>query len=454
MGADNPIDDVAPTAETLATIMYTSGTTGMPKGVMLTHMNVIACITGVVHSLFYLNENDVLLSYLPLAHILERVAEMAFFQHGAAIGFFQGDIRELANDIKTLRPTLLPAVPRVLDRFYERLTNHIETLGPISKFMFEKAIAAKREAIKTGGTTPIWDVLVFSKTKDFVGGRLRGMLSGGAPLSGKVQEFLRIAFDCPIIQGYGLTETCAGGSIQIPHDNSFGHIGPPIASCEIKVVSVPEMNYFADGNPPSGEICIRGPNVSIGYYKDEEKTKEVFDEDGWFHTGDIGSWNPNGTLTIKDRLKNIFKLSQGEYVAAENLEIKMGVSQYVARLWVYGDSFKAVLVGVVVANVEALKTWARENQIDHSDIDTLIADKRVNALILKDLENTAKSAKLKGFEFIKAVHVVAQDFDTFGGTTPTLKLKRNVLKEHYQKEIDEMYEELDRKEAAKKKETK
>jgi long-chain acyl-CoA synthetase len=450
LGNEHPVDDVPPSADTLATIMYTSGTTGMPKGVMLTHMNIIACITGVVHSLFWLNENDSLLSYLPLAHILERVAEMAFFQHGGAIGFFQGDIRELASDIKALKPTLLPAVPRVLDRFYERITNTLAEAGPIKKFLFESAYNAKKEALKTGGTTPIWDLLVFNKLKDFVGGRLRGMLSGGAPLSPKVHEFLRIAFDCPIVQGYGLTETCAGGTIQLPYDVSFGHIGPPIACCEIKLVSVPEMNYNNTDNPPAGEICIRGPNVSCGYYKDPEKTAEVFDEDGWFHTGDIGIWNENGTLSIKDRLKNIFKLSQGEYVAAENLENKMGTSKYVARLWVYGDSYKPVLVGVAVVNVESIKAWARENNVPE-DMETLLVDKRVNELVLKDLEQAGKAAKLKGFEFVKAVHLVDKDFDTIGATTPTLKLKRNVLKEHFQKQIDAMYEELEKKEAEKKK---
>ncbi|KAL0482101.1 long-chain acyl-CoA synthetase [Acrasis kona] len=438
LGQANPVPDVPPTPETLATIMYTSGTTGMPKGVMLSHMNIIACITGVLHQLFEITNTDVLLSYLPLAHILERVAEMAFFQSGAAIGFFQGDVRKLVDDMKSLL-TNSTARCSSLNAIFLQATG-------LKKFLIERAVAAKKQSIVNNTTTPIWDRLVFNKVKESTGGRLRGVLSGGAPLSSTVQDFLRVVLGCPIVQGYGLTETTAGGTVQLFYANKSGNIGPPIGCCEIKLESVPEMNYSADADPPSGEICIRGPNVSSGYFKDPEKTAEVFDQDGWFHTGDIGMWNKDGTLTITDRLKNIFKLSQGEYVAAENLENKMGSSPWVARLWVYGDSFKAVLVGVVVVNLDTLRQWAKENQIDDSDVNALIADGKVNQLVMQDLTTSAKNANLKGFEFIKAVHLVSQDFDSFGGTTPTMKLKRNVLKEHFQPDIDRMYNSLEQKE--------
>lgn len=202
------------------------------------------------------------------------------------------------------------------------------------------------------------------------------------------------------------------------------------------------MKYFNTDDPPTGEICIRGLCVFNGYYKDPERTKEVIDEDGWFYTGDIGKWNKNGTLSIIDRIKNIFKLSQGEYIAVEKLETIMGTSKYVARLWIYGDSFKDALVAVVVVNPESVTTWARENGIP-GDIKTLVKDKRVNEMILKDLEKVAKEEQLQGFEFVKVIHLISEEFESIGATTPTLKLKRSILLQHFKKEIEEMYDKLE-----------
>jgi long-chain acyl-CoA synthetase len=304
-------EDVIPEASSLATIMYTSGTTGTPKGVMLTHTNVIAAISGVSHTLLSVTDQDVLISYLPLAHILERVAELLFFQQGAAIGYTQGILKELLDDIQALRPTYFPAVPRVLDRFYERITNQVASGSSFKKWLFNKAMESKRKTIGTNKKPSLAEKIVIGKMKKILGGRVRGMLSGGAPLNPKVHEFLRCAFDCSIVQGYGLTETAAASTIGVPEDLSLAQIGPPLACCEIKLISVPEMNYLTTNEEPSGEIMIRGPNVSIGYYKEPEKTAEVFDKDGWFHTGDVGKFNHNGTLSVIDRVKNIFKLSQG-----------------------------------------------------------------------------------------------------------------------------------------------
>jgi len=442
IGKKNPVPHTPPTPTDLATIMYTSGTTGTPKGVMLTHYNVVGAMSGVAGNFFQISEEDVLISYLPLAHILERVAELMFLQMGASIGFWQGNVLLLPDDLLVLQPTMMPAVPRVLDRFYDKVKAAIDSGSWLKRTLFQKAYAAKKYAQENGKTTSVWDAIVFKKVKARLGGRVRGMLSGGAPLRPEVHEFLRVAFDCPIIQGYGLTETCAAGTIQLPTDFTTRHIGPPLSCNEIKLESVPEMNYMADGNPPSGEICIRGTNVSIGYYKAPDLTAEVFDADGWFHTGDIGKWNPNGTITIVDRKKNIFKLSQGEYVASENVEQQLNMCQFLSRIWVYGDSFQSSLVGVGVVDVPPLVAYAKQNgwpDASEKNIETLIKDEKINKLILEDLEKTGKAAKLHGFEMVRAIHLVHQDFDVIDCVTPTMKLQRANLKKHFQSELDRMY---------------
>lgn len=446
---EKQVDHVPPSPNDLATIMYTSGTTGLPKGVMLTHYNVLAAVCGAATNFFELNDRDVILSYLPLAHILERVAELLFLQTGGSIGFWQGDVTQIANDIAALKPTVLPAVPRVLDRFYGLVKTQVESGGFVKKYLFNKAFIAKKRAQETGKTTPIWDKIVFNKTKAKLGGRIRGILSGGAPLRPEVQEYLRVVFDCPIIQGYGLTETCAAATIQLPFDFTTGHIGSPLACNEIRLESVPEMNYFADGNPPSGEICVRGPNVFVGYYKAPELTAEVFDNDGWFHTGDIGQINPNGSIKIIDRKKNIFKLSQGEYIAAENLEQKLALCPFLSKIWVYGDSYKNCLVAVGVVEQNTLIQYLKQNpqvlsdptipEISVQNIEQIIRHSSINQFILKDLERVCKELKLQGYEYIKAIHLVHFDFETIHCVTPTMKLQRAALKKHFQKELDEMY---------------
>lgn len=442
VGKKTPKEYVLPFPETVYTIMYTSGTTGDPKGVILTHANAISEIAAVTcfngSDTFF--QTDIHISYLPLAHSFERCCVYIITSCGAQIGFYQGNINELFNDIATLRPTFLIGAPRVWSRLYDKLTLTIDNGPTLKKKMFWWGFAAKQAAFKKGLTTSaLWDKLVFSKTKARIGGRVRFILSGSAPLDVRLAEFLRICFCCTVIEGYGLTENFAGSTISALDDTQLGHVGKPLPCNEIKLVDVPEMNYLSKNTPQTGEIMLRGHNVFKGYYKDIEKTKEALEPDGWFHTGDIGKWNENGTLSIIDRKKNIFKLSQGEYVAVEYLEGVFVRSQFVKQIWVYGNSFKRYLVAVAVPDEDFLPIWAKQNSVE-GDYKSLCANPKVKAAIVADLEKVGKEAKLNGFEFVKSVLLDTTPFSVDNDLmTPTFKLRRVNLLKYYKDDINKMY---------------
>ncbi|CAN6914312.1 unnamed protein product [Brassica oleracea] len=432
----------------ICTIMYTSGTTGDPKGVMISNESIVTLIAGVIRLLKSANEaltvKDVYLSYLPLAHIFDRVIEECFIQHGAAIGFWRGDVKLLIEDLGELKPTIFCAVPRVLDRVYSGLQQKLAAGGFFKKFMFDSAFSFKYGHMKKGQShveaSPLCDKLVFSKVvKQGLGGNVRIILSGAAPLASHVESFLRVVACCHVLQGYGLTESCAGTFVSLPDRlDMLGTVGPPVPNVDIRLESVPEMEYDALASTPRGEICIRGKTLFSGYYKREDLTKEVL-IDGWLHTGDVGEWQPNGSMKIIDRKKNIFKLSQGEYVAVENLENIYGEVQAVDSVWVYGNSFESFLIAVANPNQHILEKWAAENGVS-GDYNALCQNAKAKEFILGELVKMGKEKKMKGFEIIKAVHLDPVPFDMERDLlTPTYKKKRPQLLKHYQSVIDEMY---------------
>ncbi|CAI0441160.1 unnamed protein product [Linum tenue] len=437
----------------ICTIMYTSGTTGDPKGVMISNLNIITLIAGVKRVLECVDEKltskDVYLSYLPLAHIFDRVIEELFIFHGASIGFWRGDVKLLVEDIGELKPSIFCAVPRVLDRIYGGLTQKISAGGLLKKTLFNFAYSRKLSNLKGGSKTdeasPLSDKLVFSKVRQGLGGNVRLILSGAAPLASHVEAYLRVVTCAHVLQGYGLTESCAGSFVSLPNDMSMlGTVGPPVPNVDVRLESVPEMNYDALSSTPRGEICIRGDTLFSGYYKRDDLTEEVL-IDGWFHTGDVGEWQPDGSMKIIDRKKNIFKLSQGEYVAVEHLENIYGGTPGIDSIWVYGNSFESYLVGVVNPNKLALEKWAEENGIS-GDFNSLCENPKAKEHILQELSKIGKEKKLKGFEFLKAVHLDPEPFDMERDLlTPTYKKKRPQLLKYYQNIIDEMYKSINRK---------
>ncbi|CAL5369942.1 unnamed protein product [Camellia sinensis] len=279
---------------------------------------------------------------------------------------------------------------------------------------------------------PLCDKIVFNKVKHGLGRNVQLILSGAAPLATHVEAFLRVVACCHVLQGYGLTESCAGTFVSLPNElGMLGTVGPPVPNVDVCLESIPEMGYDALSSTPRGEICIRGDTLFSGYHKREDLTKEVL-IDGWLHTGDVGEWQPNGSMKIIDRKKNIFKLSQGEYVAVENLENVYGSVTGIDSIWVYGNSFESFLVAVVDPNKQVLERWAEENGVP-GDFNSLCENPKAKQNVLVELTWIGKEKKLKGFEFIKAVHLDPEPFDVERDLlTPTFKKKRPQLLKYYQ----------------------
>ncbi|KFK26499.1 hypothetical protein AALP_AA8G257300 [Arabis alpina] len=433
-----------PKPEDIATICYTSGTTGTPKGVVLSHGNLIANVAGSSLAINYL-PSDIYISYLPLAHIYERANQILAVYGGVAVGFYQGDNLKLMDDLAVLRPTIFCSVPRLYNRIYDGITNAVKSSGVMKKRLFQVAYNSKKQAIINGkNSSPLWDKLVFNKIKEKLGGRVRFMASGASPLSPDVMDFLRVCFGCAVREGYGMTETSCVISSMDEGDNLSGHVGSPNPACEVKLVDVPEMNYTSEDQPyPRGEICVRGPIIFKGYYEDEEQTREIIDGDDWLHTGDIGLWLPGGRLKIIDRKKNIFKLAQGEYIAPEKIENVYAKCKFVSQCFIHGDSFNSSLVAIVAVDPDVMKDWAASEGIKYEHLGQPCIDPRVRKAVLAEMDDVGRESQLRGFEFAKAVTLVPEPFTLENGLlTPTFKIKRPQAKAYFAEAISKMYAEI------------
>ncbi|GMS90594.1 hypothetical protein PENTCL1PPCAC_12769, partial [Pristionchus entomophagus] len=445
-GSRDKAEPVKPKTDDTYIICYTSGTTGTPKGVMLSHKNVVANITAFEYTMRaflkdgFLNNEDVLISYLPLSHMMEQLSHWVMICTGASIGYFQGSIKTLTDDIKELRPTLMPVVPRLLNRMFDALMQKIDGSGPVVKTLFNVAYNAKLSMLKRGIITnsTIWDKLVFGKLQGAMGGRLKIMVTGSAPISDKVLETCRIAFGCTLLEAYGQTEATALAVATWPGDAEGGHCGGPAPCAVIKLADVPEMNYFAaEGR---GEVCIKGPSVTKGYYKDAEKTAELFDAEGFLHTGDIGCIRENGSLKIIDRKKHIFKLAQGEYVAPEKIEQIYTRAPPVQQVYVDGDSLERWLIAVVVPETEVLQEWDKKTNGKKREIEELCRCAKAAEYVLSTLNKIGKENKLNSIEQVKKVILEADPFSVENGLlTPTLKAKRPQLRIKYTDAMTAVY---------------
>ena len=443
-----------PTKDNICTINYTSGTTGYPKGVKLTHENIV--IGTDVGELIGLNAtpNDLYLSFLPYAHIMETLIITYAFNHGVPVGIYNGNAKLLVEDIQILKPTALCAVPKIFLRIYDAIKSKVNSLSNIKQKIFNQAIKIKmKDYMNTGLYKNILlDYLVFREVRKTLGGRLRFMLVGSAPIEGYILNFLRCALSVEIMEGYGQTEDVAGALLSNTCDPITGQLGGPGYWSEIKLVDQPELGYTSKnvdpdtGKPrPSGELCVRGPTLFKGYFKDEEKTKETIDKDGWLHSGDIAMIIPEhgNCFKIVDRVKNIFKLQQGEYVSPEKIENIYSNCKYIEQIFVTGNSLKSYLVCIVYPKfgdvIEFLKNKGIEG-VNKDNCKNYFENEELKNDIINIMDKFGREKNLMGFELPKKVYLVKEPFSIENEImTPTMKLRRHFAKKFFEKEINKLY---------------
>ncbi|XP_058655791.1 long-chain-fatty-acid--CoA ligase 3a isoform X2 [Onychostoma macrolepis] len=418
-----------PCASDVAVIMYTSGSTGVPKGVMISHSNIIAGITGMAERIPNLGEDDTYIGYLPLAHVLELSAEMVCLAHGCRIGY---------SSPQTL------ADQEIMDRIYKNVMLKVEEMSVFQRTLFLLAYNYKMEQLAMGYSTPLCDKLVFRKVRVLLGGRLRVLLSGGAPLSAATQRFMNICFCCPVGQGYGLTETCGAGTISQLWDYSTGRVGAPLVCCEFQLKDWIEGGYRSTDRPcPRGEILVGGPNVTMGYYKNKQKNSEDFfvDKKGqrWFCTGDIGEFHGDGCLKIIDRKKDLVKLQAGEYVSLGKVEAVLKNCPLVDNICAYANSDESYVIGFVVPNQKQLLALAERKRV-RGLWEELCNNPVIEEEVLKVITETALTAQLERFEIPRKIRLSVEPWTPETGlVTDAFKLKRKELKTHYQNDIERMY---------------
>ncbi|WVQ81778.1 hypothetical protein IAT38_003903 [Cryptococcus sp. DSM 104549] len=448
-GKKKPVEAIPAKREDIYCCMYTSGSTGTPKGVLLSHGNVVAAIASVWTLLYeLLTAKDSYLAFLPLAHILEFVVENSFVFAGLPIGYGRvktltdASVRECKGDIAEFKPTIMVGVPAVWELIRKGILTKVDQAGALKKSIFNFALKAKTAANQysipmIGGLT---DKIVFDAIRAQTGGRLKILFNGGGAVSKSTQQFLCTAL-VVMIQGYGLTESTAMAAILNPAWMQFGAVGGPVPAAEVKLVDAPEAGYFSTNTLPQGEILIRGPAIFQGYYKRPDLDKEAFTEDGWFRTGDIGQWNKDGTLSIIDRLKNLVKLSGGEYIAIEYLESIYKSCPLVANGAIIANGGHNQPAMVVVAHPQNLPAFAKKNGLgDGEDLEHLCKDEAVVEAALKELNAVGRKAGLKGMELLEAIVLVADEWTPESGfLTAAQKLQRKIIQNHYGDRIEAVY---------------
>lgn len=453
-GETSPRGPKLPTGDDILTINFTSGTTGNPKGVIINHRNVVAAllVPKTNESIFAAGSSG-FISFLPLAHIYERLNLIAMICNNVRIGFFHGEMTEVMEDILAYHPTFIAGVPRIWNRIAAAIrATTIEAPG-ITGALSRRAYAAKLKRLEETGdyTHPLWDRLWSNKIRAKLGMDLtKTLATGSAPMAKENIELLKVALSVEFVQGYGLTESMSGVTLCVSGENESGSVGPPNVATEIRLRDLPDYNYSSVDKPyPRGEIMIRGPQIFMGYYKNEEATKGAIDPDGWFHSGDVGMIDDLGRLYVIDRVKNFFKLAQGEYVGPERIEaLYQSSSSLIGQVFIEGNSFETYLVSIIGVNPESYVQFLAHHfkmiyqPSDLEKIQETFNRKDIRSAFLKELNHQARGAQLKGYEKIKNVTLMLEPFGMHNGTmTPTLKIKRPDAAKLCKKEIDSMYKE-------------
>jgi long-chain acyl-CoA synthetase len=417
----------------VATIVYTSGTTGPPKGVVQTHGNHLATIVAA-KSATPVEEGWVDLLFLPLAHSFGRLESFLGVAHGLTTAFAE-NLDKVGENLRETRPHFIFSVPRVFEKVYARILAGVEAGSPVKKRIFHWAIGVGRQVSRlqqAGRAIPaglavqrrIAHKLVFAKLHAALGGRLQWAVSGGAPLSRDIAEFFHAA-GILVLEGYGLTETCPAATFNRPGHYRFGSVGQALPGVELKIAG-------------DGEILVRGANVAtLGYWKQAAATSEVFEPSGWFHTGDIGRLDEEGFLYITDRKKDLIVTAGGMNIAPQNIENMLKADPFISQVLVYGDR-RPYPVALITLNPDELGKFARELGILVTDAGTVVKHPKIVERVARTVEE--KNSHLQSYAKVKKFTVLAIDFTQDGGElTPTLKVKRKVVAEKYRVELEELY---------------
>jgi len=437
-----------PGPDDIAIIMYTSGSTGKPKGVMLSHHNLVAAMGALCNVFDFKGESDRYIAYLPLAHVLELLAESCCLFYGIKIGYSSSlTLTSMSSkvsagcdgDATALKATLMCAVPLVLERIFKTVNETIRKSGWFAAELFHYMVEYKTKWQDRGFDTPLLNKTIFRRIRYLLGGKVRVVLSGGAPLSGDTQSLCRTCLSMPVIQGYGLTETTSCTSTTSARDRTTGRAGAPLMNVDIKLVNWEDGNYRVTDKPcPRGEIHVGGDNVAVGYFKNPKETAECFyEKDGkrWFKTGDIGTFDADGVLRIIDRKKDLVKLQHGEYVSYGKVESILKTAPIVENICAYADPTKDFIIAIIIPDKKKLKDF---NPI--LDVNELVRDPDVHTEIVDQLKAYGLRNGLKPFELPKRVLLVLDEWTPDNGlVTAAFKIRRNFIYNEYRSMIDKAY---------------
>ncbi|GAA5842143.1 hypothetical protein JCM11251_006538 [Rhodosporidiobolus azoricus] len=457
LGKEHPHEKNLPKPEDVGLIMYTSGSTGAPKGVELTNANVVACVAGTLELVRPCITPDTrFIAFLPLAHIFEFAVELTVLYVGVPMGYgmiktlSDTSVRNCVGDIRAWQPTLMVGVPAVWEQIRKGILSKASSSGALKNHIFHGSLALKhytsRLPVVRSVVGGVLDAVVFKAIKQGTGGRLKYVINGGAGLSSSTHTFLSQTLTPHVIQGYGGTETTAISLLAPPWLTRPGIIGVPTPSVEVQLRTYEEAGYRVEEG--KGEICLRGPTIMKGYFKQPDLTKEAIDEEGWYLTGDIGQLNSDGTFSVIDRKKNLVKLAGGEYIALERLESILKSCSYVANIMVHADQDANRPMAIVVPHEPNLKNLLRSDpsllpssaggDVDKVDWQEVCKSEKVRKVVLDDLNAVGKKAGLKPLEQLQTVLLSPEEWTPQNGyLTAAQKLQRKIIVEHFKDQIKE-----------------